>query len=111
MDGFYAMYYTGAAGFGHAVFVLSDGILSGADATGGILNGTYSITTSGSVDVDAHLSVPAGTTLVTGQNIPNDFVMDINTSLPRDFADGRVVSVTTSMGPVNVVFKMLRALP
>lgn len=67
MEGFYAMYYTGVSGFGHAVFVLKDGVVSGADATGGVLDGRYTVDEAGTVNIEVDLTVPAGVTLVTGQ--------------------------------------------
>ena len=41
MNGIYAMYFTGAAGSGHAVFVMKDSVIVGADAIGGVLDGTF----------------------------------------------------------------------
>lgn len=43
MQGFYAVYYTGVAGFGHAVLVFSDSVVTGADATGGVYDGSYTV--------------------------------------------------------------------
>jgi hypothetical protein len=43
MNGFYAVYYTGKAGSGFAIVVFKDGIIAGADASGGLYDGTYTI--------------------------------------------------------------------
>ncbi len=40
MQGFYAVYYTGVAGLGHAVLAITDSVVTGADATGGVYDGT-----------------------------------------------------------------------
>ena len=51
MGGIYAMYFTGTAGVGHGVFVLKDGVVAGADAIGGVLDGTYQDTGDGNLDI------------------------------------------------------------
>lgn len=55
VDGFCAMYYTGETRAGHAVFILKDGFISGADAMGGVLDGTYQIMQDGGIEVSAVL--------------------------------------------------------
>ncbi len=54
MEGFYAIYYTGTAGFGHAVLIFKDETITGADATGGIYDGSYSIG-DGTIDFQVDL--------------------------------------------------------
>lgn len=111
MEGFYAMYYTGISGFGHAVFILNDGIICGADATGGILDGSYSISETGTIKFDVELTVPAGTTLVTGQTASAESLKQkIHATLSDSFSNGQPVPIQTPMGPVNVIFKRLRGL-
>ena len=66
MNGIYVMYYTGVAGSGYTVFVMKDGVIVGADATGGLLDGTYTDVGDGNLDVSVMLNAPAGTMLVTG---------------------------------------------
>lgn len=109
MQGFYAIYYTGIAGFGHAVVVLKDGVVTGADVTGGTYDGTYEPAGEG-YDISVALTMPAGTTLVTGQSIAEPLTQTIKASLPAHFANGSPVAVTTPMGPVNVIFKKLRSI-
>ena len=107
MQGFYALYYTGIAGFGHAIVVMKDGSIIGADATGSIYDGTYEATGE-SIASKVKLTVPAGMTLVTGQSLPEPLTQEINATLPGHFAGGAPVSVDTPLGPVNVIFKKLR---
>ncbi len=110
MEGFYAVYYTGTSGFGHAVLVLNRGIVVGADAVGGIYEGAYSVTEDGSLRIGVTLTVPAGTTLVTGQTLPNPFSQTIEANLTSSFASGQTVPINTPMGPVNAVFKKIRGM-
>ena len=107
MEGFYAMYYTGIAGVGHAVIVLKDGIVTGADVSGGVYNGKY-VPNDGNYDFEVVLTVAAGSTLVTGQTLSEPLDQEITATLSDNFANGQTVSVQSPMGPVNVVFKKLR---
>ncbi|GAA0288293.1 hypothetical protein [Rhodovulum strictum] len=110
VEGFYAVYYTGIAGFGHAVLVINDGIVTGADATGGVYDGTYKVSASGSFSIEVVLTVPAGTTLVTGQTLPDALRQTIIADLNASFANGQPVPLQTQLGPVNVIFKKLRGM-
>lgn len=109
MEGFYAVYYTGVAGLGHAVLVINDGIVTGADVTGGEYDGTYA-ELDGGVSIEVVLTVPAGTTLVTGQTLPAPYSQTIKAQLPASFGSGQPVLVQTPLGPVNAIFKKLRNL-
>lgn len=111
MNGFYVMYFTGRRGSGHAVFAMKDGVISGADAVGGVLDGTYT-DEGGDVDVSVKLKVPPGTLLVTGDLVGRDsLVQEINTKLPSNFCEGRPIGVKTPTGPINVIFRRLRDVP
>lgn len=110
MEGFYVVYYTGVAGFGHAVLVINDGVVTGADATGGVYDGAYKVAASGSFSIEVVLTVPAGTTLVTGQTLPEAFSQTIKADLNQSFANGQPVPLQTQLGSVNVIFKKLRGI-
>jgi len=112
MTGIYAMYFTGLAGSGHAVFVMKDGIVAGADTVGGVLDGTYKSASEGYLDVTVTLTVPPGAWLVTGA-VAGDQPMaqEIKARLPENLGGGNPVTVQTPTGPVNVIFKRLRDLP
>lgn len=112
MNGIYAMYFTGVAGSGHAVFVMKAGLIVGADAVGGVLDGTYNDIGNGNLDVSITLKVPAGTRLVTGATAGREpFAQQITATLPENLGDGLPIGVQTPTGPVNVVFKRLRDIP
>jgi hypothetical protein len=112
MTGIYAMYFTGSAGSGHAVFVMKDGIVAGADAIGGVLEGTYKSAGEGYLEVAVTLTVPSGAWLVTGA-VAGDQPMaqEIKARLPENLGGGSPIMVQTPTGPVNVIFKRLRDLP
>jgi hypothetical protein len=111
MNGIYAMYYTGSAGSGHALVVMKDGVITGADAVGGILDGTYQAIDGGYLDVEVSLTVPAGGWLVTGAVAGEDsLIQEIKTRLPENLGGGRPITVRTPTGPVNVIFKHIREL-
>ena len=109
MNGIYAMYFTGVAGSGHAVFVMKDGIIAGADAIGGLLDGSYTHVGEGNLEISVALKVPAGTSLVTGavaERAP--LTQQITTILPTNLGNGVPIGVQTPTGPVNVIFRRLR---
>lgn len=110
MDGFYAMYYTGAAGSSHAVLAMQDGVITGADAVGGLLEGTYKEVEDGNVDVSVTLKFLPRTWLVTGKLVEkgDDLMQKITATLPQNFDRGNSIGIRTPTGPVNVIFKKLR---
>lgn len=110
MQGIYAMYFTGATGSGHAVFIMKDGVIAGADAVGGVLDGNYKESGDG-IEVAVSLTVPPGASLVTGAVAGQEpMTQEIKATLPANFADGNAVPVKTPTGPVNVIFKRLREI-
>lgn len=111
MNGIFAMYYTGDSGFGHAIFLAKDGIVSGADVAGCILDGVYSETLDSQFSFQVKYIAPVGVTLVTGQSVVGEpLSQDISATLPADFANGNYVQIQMPLGPVNVIFKKLREI-
>ena len=103
------MYYSGTAGSGYSLLVLKDGLISGADAGGGMIDGSYVDSGDGSVDFSVVLRVPAGTSLVTGVIAGREPVtQQITARLPVDFSNGSTHCIQTPTGPINAVFKWLR---
>ena len=112
MDGIYVMYYTGKAGSGHAVFIMKDGVIAGADAIGGVLDGTYKHVGAGKLDVSVTLTMPIGGSLVTGVTAEGaPLIQQISVTLPENLGNRMPVGIQTPTGPVNVVFKRLRGIP
>ena len=107
----YAMYYTGGSGSGHALLVMRNGVISGADVVGGILDGTYYVGDNNRVSFKVNLVAPAGMTLVTGQTAGSEpITQEISATLPENMGSGAPVQIQTPLGPVNVIFKKLRDL-
>ncbi|MDE0147329.1 MAG: hypothetical protein OXM58_03070 [Rhodospirillaceae bacterium] len=111
MNGIYAMFYTGISGIGNAVFIMVDGKISGADVSGGILDGEYTAIKNNRVTFQARLTTPVGATLVTGQTVADKpITQEVSATLSANFANGSPVQIQMPMGPVNVAFRKLRDL-
>jgi hypothetical protein len=107
----YAMYYTGISGSGLGIAAFVNGVVSGADATGGIYDGTYSVDEGGAVSGKIRMSIPAGVNLVTGGgNSPNPYSIEFPFQLSPNLGDGEPVMVHLPLGPVNISFRKLRSL-
>jgi len=112
MEGIYVMYFTGCVGSGNGLLLLKNGVISGADAAGGIYDGSYTQEIGGMLNVNVRLAMPPGAALVTGAtagSVPME--VNIPTKLPANFANGQSIAIVTPTGPVNIIFKKLRDLP
>jgi len=109
MDGFYAVYYTGQAGSGFGMLVMKDGVIAGADVTGGTYDGTF--TTSGdSLNGTVRMIVPANQPLVTGAGPsaqPYSINFPISLSASR-VQQGQPVTIKLPTGPVNLILRKVR---
>lgn len=112
MEGIYAMYYTGHLGSGEGLLMLKSGVVAGADAIGGIYDGSYTKEEGGTLNVHVRLTIPPGTALVTGGSAgQNPMVFEIPAQLPENFANGQAIALNTPTGPINIIFKKIRDLP
>src|SRR5215467_10738836 len=112
MDGIYAMYFTGSVGSGFGLLILNNGIIAGADAVGGLYDGSYAPEEPGTLSVNVRLTRPPGTTLVTGAAAgATTMVIDIPAKLPENFGNGQPLALKTPTGPINIIFKKLRDTP
>jgi hypothetical protein len=113
LEGFYALYYTGRAGNGFAVIAIKDGIVTGADVTGGVYDGKYSINETKKIfEGKIKLTLPPGAFMVTGAPPSQEpSTQELPISLPLDLDQGRHVQIQTSTGPVNIALKKLRDFP
>lgn len=71
----------------------ADGIVTGADVTGGVYDGTFAVGAAGGTSIEITLAVPAGATLVTGQTLLSPYSQIIKAVLSANFADGQPVPV------------------
>ena len=112
MDGIYVVYFTGMASTGYAVFVAKNGVITGADAMGGTLDGTYEDVGDNSLNISATLTVPPCTPLVTGMTAGQyPLEQQLTAKLPVNLGGGGPVGVSIPTGPVNAVFRRLRDIP
>jgi hypothetical protein len=110
-EGFFRISYTGYHGSGLGILVLRDGIVSGADVSGGVYNGIYSEEPeTGKITVSVHLVVPAGVSLVqTGVSLASPADIPIAASFEQgELSGGKPVLIRTPIGPVNVILNKIR---
>jgi hypothetical protein len=112
MNGIYALYMTGGANVTFGLFLLKDGVIAGADAGGGLYDGTFTVRPDGSgADGKVTLVVPPATTLITGSVSDDWRRLEVPLSLTKDFDKGQPTLIHTPTGPVNVIFRKLRDTP
>jgi hypothetical protein len=111
LDGFYAVFYTGKISSGFAMIVLRNGVIAGADVSGGLYDGKYTPNADKRhVDATLKLTMPPGVALVTGVPASNEtFIQEFPLSLPIDLNE-QMVKIQTPTGPVNLKFKKIRDL-
>jgi hypothetical protein len=110
MDGFYAAFMTGRAGISVLLIVIRGNVIVGVDVGGLQYDGTIEETATG-YRCSVVYVVPPGAALITGAPPPSQPVrIPVSFELTRGFADGRIVTITTPLGPVNAKFQKLRDL-
>lgn len=111
IDGIYSITFRGAADWGIGLLILQQGTVIGADAGGVKYDGTFR-EEGETIEVNLTLTVPPGTTLVQGtraQSVP--YEVPLTASLPKSALDtGQAVTLSMPQGPVNVIFRRLRAV-
>ncbi len=109
MEGFYAAYLTGRAGTSVLLFVIRGEDLIGVDV-GGLKYEGKLVQTKDGLSCSIVYTIPAGSsTLITGSTPPQtEQRVPLQFALPRDFANGQVIGITTPLGPVNAKFQKLR---
>jgi hypothetical protein len=108
----YVAYFTGVAGQSIGLFYIGDGMLVGIDVATMQYNGSYQIRPDGGLEGLVEYVLPAGAPLITGTPVgaaPTS--VSVKLALPADFADGRVITIETPLGPVNAKFEKVRDLP
>ena len=108
MNGIYALYMTGGASVTYALVMLKDGVLAGADAGGGLYDGTYTLRPDGSADGFVTLVVPPEVALITGSVSGEWRRLEVPLHLRAGFDKGEPTLILTPTGAVNVIFRKLR---
>ncbi|MFZ0951525.1 MAG: hypothetical protein WAN17_04620 [Candidatus Sulfotelmatobacter sp.] len=112
INGFYAVYITGAAQQGLALIVLRNGKVVGVDVGGVKYDGTYGDGDEGNgFKVRLKVLIPPNAILVQGVNSgPQGDASEIEFHLPVDFLSQPFIRVNAKHGPVNAKFIKLREL-
>ena len=110
-DGIYSMIFRGYADWGMGMLILQHGAITGADAMGALYDGSYEEHGS-SLLVNLTLTVPPGVALVQGTPAqPEQYTIPIQTELSaKALLEGEIALLQLPPGPVNVIFRRLRAL-
>jgi hypothetical protein len=110
-NGIYLMTYRGSASWGQGMLVLRNGVVAGADASGGVYDGTYR-DTGPTLAFTAVMRVPPGALLVQGvPPQPTAYDVPFVAEIPKDAIRSQSpVLVEMLPGPVNVIIKLLRPL-
>lgn len=111
-EGFYSIVYVGNAGVGAGVLVFDTNIVVGADAGGGLYDGTYTVDTRRNViDVNVTLTVAPGVGLVLGvPPQPYAYKVPIQASIPRGVAQNQF-TINTPYGSATVLMRKIRDFP
>ena len=109
MEGIYAMHYIGSKVSGHAVLVMKNGLIAGADSIGGTLDGTFEEVDDHKFKISLTLQMPVGSRLLNGGIVEKENMsQNFTKTLSENFGNGYPIGIQTSEGPINVVFKRLR---
>lgn len=111
MDGIYTITFRGAATWGAGMLVLQNGSVTGADTAGVLYDGQYA--DKGSyLAITMQMTVPPGVSLVQGTPTqPKAYTFSFTASVPKNAMEsGEPVLMQLPQGPVNVIFRRLRAL-
>lgn len=110
MSAIYRMNYSSRSGNSGGVIYLGHSTIAGADQAGALYDGSY-VQEGDSLKVSVNLTVPAGTTLVTGKQITQDTVMPMTGDWPLNFANGQKLVMFIWNNPVQVAFEKIRDVP
>jgi hypothetical protein len=111
LDGIYLITFRGRADWGMGMLILQRGVITGADTGGALYDGSY-LECGANLQLKLTLTVPPGATLVQGTPAqPNQYSISSETTLPtKALLSGEPILVQLPPGPVNVIFRRLRAL-
>ena len=109
IDGFYAGYFTGLSGSGMAMFILSSGVIVGADNAGVKFDGKYSKVDTGGFAGSVTVSAPPNVNLIQGVTSgAAGLTYAVPFEFSPDFVEEPFIKISTPMGPVNVKLVKLR---
>lgn len=93
------------------MFILSNGILIGADPLGVLFDGSYVPDANGGFTGTVTVKAPPNGELVQGVTTgPDGLVYEVGVEIPPDFEAKAFITLTTPLGPVNFILKRLRGI-
>jgi hypothetical protein len=111
LDGFYAVYLSGASLQGLALLVLRNGQVAGADAAGAVYRGAYTLDDSSNWSLTVNVNLPANIERVQGGTTgPKGDIFEVKTLLEPDFLSRDYIRIQTPRGPVNAKFVKLNSI-
>jgi hypothetical protein len=111
MDGIYSVTFRGAVDWGVGMLLLRKGRIVGTDVGGILFDGIYR-NVNDALAVEVVMTVPPGATLVQGTSPKSQpYTVEFKATIPNQaLKDGVPVLLDMPPGPVNAIFKFLRAL-
>jgi hypothetical protein len=110
-EGFYASYMSASDGQGFAMFVFSNGLISGVDPLGVEFDGRYETKEDGSLVGVVTVKVPPSGTVIQGASAgPSGLTYQVPIAFATDAFEIDFVKLETPLGPVNLRMKKLRGL-
>ena len=114
MNGIYHILYHGKNGpflqQGFALFIMTDGVIAGADAGNNKIEGSYREINNDNVEIKIVYAFHPQSQSVTGV-LPKGGIMTVSGNLPKDFASGKSFTFHTEIGEILAQFTKLRDLP
>lgn len=91
---------------GFGILVLDTGMVVGADAVGGMYDGSYIFNSQTHLlDVNVEVFIPAGISIVQGNPpAPQPYKFPINVAIARDLGKEQPIRVPTPFGNITVVY-------
>lgn len=110
IEGFYAVYLTGAMGSSFAMFTFREGNIAGADVGGGKYDGTYTVDPKTEmVHCLIEFILPIGQPSITGAVAQAEpMKLKVPLVLPTTIDPQQVHLVETPIGPVNAKLEKIR---
>ncbi|MFK0165621.1 hypothetical protein [Rhizobium sp. NPDC090279] len=111
-DGIYTAYLAGVTGNSFGMFLLNNGIIAGADAGGGIYDGTYTLSPDGLSWIGTiAFTLPPGGATITGQVATQEpLKINVPIKLPLNFTSSDFIRIETPLSPLNARFVLVRTL-
>lgn len=111
IDGFYSAFLTGREGNTFAMFLIRQGVVTGADVLGGTYDGTVEAISNGAYRVKTIVRTPPNLPIIQGgMSGSGGDISEIEFILPATFMSEPFIAIKTKYGPVNAKIIKVREL-